>query len=473
MLTQIYDQLKGEGFCLLRLCEDLRDFIQLGRKRKTYLYETQRFLDYIINSLTAVEKYVRNIIGEPPEEKLIKAKLRDFGEIKKALSWLYVLTKEAIDSDSLSIPFSLATFTNQTGRKLLQSKDVSFVVLGGSALMYYKYNLKKLRDLTSDLSARIPGYPILDENVGILTFPYCAAREVLVNCNLFHEMGHYIYEKTNLEKELRSELLGKFSQFFLRRKIEEKVQEPLLAWRAGKNYVSSLMLRWADEIFADVLAIRVLGPAFHFALREIEQIIPTGLGSDFSETHPADDYRFRIHATWLINDEWEDFLKNKDNLPEFFEELEKCKDYKIDRFSVGCRAPSYLEAIEAELNKWMLGQFDEMVGKIEEGVSKILGSNFEKPVYDFMENNALVTSYLEHGVVPSTLYKDEIKRHPHPITVLNSGYFFYLKGMTPLLERVITNLNSIDKRITYEKLLNSWLGKAIEDWQILLKEKKL
>jgi len=472
-LIQICDQLKAEGFCLLRLCADLTEFIRLGRTRKTYLDETQRFLDYIIDSLKAVDKFVRNVIKEPPEEQVIKAKLRDFGEIEKALSWLYVLSKEAIDSDSLSIPFSLATFLNHTGRELLRSKDVSFVVLGGSTLMYYKYNLKKLRDLTNDLSARIPGYPVLDENVGILTFPYCAAREVLVNCNLFHEMGHCIYEKRNLEKDLRSELLGKFSQFFLGGKIEQKVQEPLLAWRAGKNYVSTLMLRWADEIFADVFAIKVLGPAFHFALREIEQIIPTGLGSDFSETHPADDYRFRIHAKWLVQDEWEDILKDKDNLPEFFEELEKCKDYTIDRFTVGCRPPSYLEAIGGELHKWMLTQFDGMVQKIEENVSEMLTNNFEKPVYDFIKNHESVTSYLEHGVVPSTFYKDGIKRHPHPITVLNCGYFFYLKGMTPLLKRVITNLNSIDKRIMCGKRLNSWLGKAIEDWQILLKEGKL
>ena len=466
-MREITDQLIGEGFCIVRLCADLTEFVQLGRTRKTYLYETQQFLDHIKDSLSAVERFVRSIIENPPKGKPAKAKLRDLGEIEKALSWLYVLTKEAIGSDSLSIPFSLATFLNHTGRKLLRSNDVSFVVLGGSALMYYKYNLKKLRDLTTYLSARIPGYPVLDEDVGILTFPYCAAREVLVNCNLFHEMGHCIYEKTNLEKDLRSELLGKFSQFFLHENITKKVQEPLLAWRAGKNYVCTLMLRWADEIFADMFAIRVLGPAFHFALREIEQIIPTDLGSSFSETHPADDYRFQIHAEWLLEEgEWGDILKEE--LPEFFKELEKYKGYKIDLFSVGCRPPSYLETIEGELHRWMLRQFNAMIGKIAQGVSQMLGSNFEKPIHDFTKNHKLVTSYLGHGVVPSTLYEDEKKCHPHPITVLNSGYFFYLKGMAPLLERIITNLDSIDKRIICQKRFNSWLGKAIDDWQVML-----
>ena len=468
-MTELSAQVESEAFCLLRVCGDLTEFIQSGRAKKTYLYETEGLLDHILKSLKAIERFVRNVIEQPPESELIMSKLRDFGEIKKVLSWLYILAKEALDSDSLSIPFSLATFLNHIVGELVKPKKASLVVLSGSNLMYYKYNLKAMRDLTRYLSSRIKDYPELGEDIGILMFPYCAAQEVLVNCNLFHEMGHYIYETTRLEETFRNTLVNNLAQFFTDPEIMKKVEAPLLAWRSLLNYVLTLMLRWSDEIFADIFVIRVLGPAFHLAYREIEHIIPTTLGSNFSETHPADDYRFQVHAKWLISDGWSEILR--DNLPELFEELEKCKDYKIGRFSVGCRAPSHFEAVEGELHKWMLAEFNGMVNKIEDEVSAKLGGGFKEPVEDFRRNRKLVASYLEHGVVPSTIYEDKIKRYPYPVTVLNCGFFFYLKGMTQLLERVKTNLNRIDKRIICEKRLNSWLGKAIEDWQILKKGK--
>jgi len=101
----------------------------------------------------------------------------------------------------------------------------------------------------------------------------------------------------------------------------------------------------------------------------------------------------------------------------------------------------------------------------------------EKPIDDFAANDVLVTSLLEHGIVPSTVYdeKTEEKRHPKPTTVLNSGFFFYLSGMKELLSRVEVKDDSDDvkKRLTCEKRLNEWLGKAIDDWQILKSEGKV
>jgi len=131
VLTQFGGKVKGEAFCLLRLCGDLTEFIRSGRTKKTYLYETEGLLDHILQSLAAVETFVRKAIEEPPEDELIRSKLRDFGEIRKGLSWLYILAKEAIDSDSLSIPFSLAIFLNHTAGGRLKPKKPSLVVLSG------------------------------------------------------------------------------------------------------------------------------------------------------------------------------------------------------------------------------------------------------------------------------------------------------------------------------------------------------
>jgi len=472
-LPNLENQVKSEGFCLLRLCEDLREFIRSGQARKTYLYETKGFLEHIKTSLTAIEDFVREVINNPPIAPLIKLKLRDLGEIKKGLSWLYMLTKQTIDADSLSIPFSLTTFLNYMANNLQKTKPVSLVVIGSLDLMYYKYDLKRLRDLTRYLETRIKDYPKLSEDIGILMFPYCAAQEVLVNCILFHEMGHYVYENTKLENSFLNDIEKDLLEFTKNTQIITKLDRPLLAWKPLLNYVRHLILNWADEIFADIFAIRTLGPAFHLACLEMEQILPTNIkrSKAFSITHPADDFRFKAHAKWLSDGEWDDTIKER--MPSVFERLQECKKLDIKNFTINCIPPlEEKKDLEDELHKWMLREFEKTIVRIEEELSAKL-KDFENPFSDFNKYNSLVGVCLEHGIVPSTVYDNKQKHHPSPTTILNSGFFFYLGGMDALLEKVENNDSDIDKRMNYEKRLNQWLAKAIEDWQILLEEGKL
>jgi len=305
-------------------------------------------------------------------------------------------------------------------------------------------------------------------------FPYCAACQILINCNLWHEMGHFIYERTGLEQELDDQLRKKVLTFFRGNQIPEEVKgAPLLAWHPLLNYVRNLMLAWANETFADVFAVRVLGPAFHLAYEEIEQVIPRTEKTSFSETHPADDFRFRIHAKWLSEDGWDEVLKER--VPVVFEELERCKALRIEKFSVGCAPPLYFDGIRDKLHKWMLEEFDKMVGKIENTVANKLDRNFEGPLADYAKNCDLVRSCLEHAVVPSTVC-DEGKefRYPDPRTMLNVGFFFYRSGMESLLRNVknIKRERRMEIRLRYERRLNEWLGKAIDDWQLLRQKGK-
>ncbi|OHB59664.1 MAG: hypothetical protein A2173_06375 [Planctomycetes bacterium RBG_13_44_8b] len=205
-MLDLSPQVQNEGFCLLRLCKDLREFILSGKTRKTYLLETKRFLKYITKSLEAIDSFVRQAVKQEIDPPLLKSKLREFDSIKKVLAGLYVLTEEAVDADTLSIPYSLTIFLNHTAKIIEKPKKVALVVIGSSDLMYYKYNLKRLRKLSTDLSIVIKDYPPLPEDIGVLKFPYCAAQEVLANCVLFHEMGHYIYENTKLEQDFFSDI---------------------------------------------------------------------------------------------------------------------------------------------------------------------------------------------------------------------------------------------------------------------------
>jgi len=355
-----------------------------------------------------------------------------------------------------------------------QQENVSLVVLGSSNLMYYKFNLKPLRDLTHYLATRIKDYPIFPVETGILMFPYCSAQEVLVNCILFHEMGHYIYERTGLREQFNENIEISLSEFVKTTKLMSELKAPLLAGKPLLNYVQHLILNWADEIFADIFAIRLLGPAYHLAYLEMEQILPVDIERNrkFSRTHPADDFRFKIHWKWLSFD-WAEIIKQR--TPSVFQHLKNCGNLNIEKkdFKIGCKPPlERNDKLEEKLHSWMLDEFKKMVSLIETKVSSKF-DGFEKPIDDFAKNDALVTTFLKHGVVPSTVYDNGKKSHPSPTTLLNSGFFFYLSGMEPLLKKVKSEECYISKRIKYGHRLNQWLGKAIEDWQILPQKDRL
>ncbi|MEN6385982.1 MAG: hypothetical protein ABFD79_12405 [Phycisphaerales bacterium] len=465
-------QIQNEGFSLLRLCADLEDFLINGRSKNTYLKETDEFLNYIKSSLAAVNNHIRKMIASDIKDELIKSKLRELGEIRKVISWLYIFTKQTIDSDSLSIPFSLATFINSLTRKLQNSEEVSLVVLSTGNLNYYKLHLLDFRNLADSLSTCIENYPLLKKDLGILMFPYCAVREVLMNCSLFHEMGHYFYENSKIGIKIAARIENDFFNFINKTQMVAKLNLPLVTGKDLLVYVCQLLRTWADEIFADIFAIRILGPAFHLAYLEIEQLLPINIGENrsFSNTHPADYFRFNMHAKWLNEGGWDNILE--EHVPEVYEKLKECRKLQINHkdFRISCKPPleNNLD-LEKELHEWMLEEFEEVIIEIEKQIHELF-TNFEKPFDDFVNNDKLVREYLTHGVIPSTVYNDNGEKFtPCPTTILNSGFFFYLNEMQRLLRMIVTKkeINEIDKRMHWEKRLNEWLGKAIEDWQIL------
>lgn len=471
-------RIESEGFSILKLCHDVKNFVDSGRMGRTYLRETEEFLDYIVNSMDAVASSVRYDLEGHISDELVEAKLRDFGEIKKALVWVYAFAKQTIDADSLSIPFSLATFVNHVAEQIQKPSDAKIVVLGSPDLMYYKWNLGELRDLSANISERIKDFPILPNEIGLLLFPYCAAREVLVNCDLFHEMGHYIYETTDLKTEVHSDIVTCLVKF-IKVQLMENIKTSRFVARELYNYVRDLLLRWVEEIFADILAIRVLGPAFHFAYLELQQVLPVAIASDadvgtendFTATHPADNFRFKLHAKWLRKCGWcEEVEKYASEVQAY---LEKCEKLEINAFEINCHLPiPELSGQKDLIHKWMLNQVERLVETVEACVSKKL-ENVCEPFYDYKRSAAGVMTCLEHGVVPSTVYLEGGKIYPNPTTLLNAGFFFFLGGMQGLIERTKSEANPIDRRLHYEKRLNEWLAKAIDDWQILRMEDKL
>lgn len=472
--SKTVEQIHREAYCLTRLCRELRGQVTSAKMNLTYLRETIEFLNYVSSALRSIEGFLAKAVRADLPPEVTRARLRDCIELKKSIGWLYTITKNTIDSDSLSIPFPLATYLNHLARRLVP--DASLVVLTVPNLNFYQLNLCDLRLHAKSVAQRVPGYPELPQSLGILMFPYCAAKDLLVNCILLHEMGHYIYDTTELSSQIQ-EMFSRQWKLYVsdeqRAKRFSTIREPLLFWASLHNHARDRILIWSNEIFADLFAIRLLGAAYHLAYLEMEQVLPsTGKrGRVFSHTHPADDFRFKLHANWLEKGGWIQELRER--TPSVFDALAACKDLDVDTHTFTIDTPVPIPPdktdLRADLYDWMLGTLWNLIPLIEKAVSeKSMG--IPEPIDDFRAHDTAVADLLAHGVVPSTVFHKSGKRsYPAPTTILNSGFFFYLTRIDILLDKVEAEDTRFERRLKYESRLNEWLSKAIEDWHILTK----
>ncbi|MBN1766041.1 MAG: hypothetical protein JW860_12335 [Sedimentisphaerales bacterium] len=479
-------ELKIEGLSLLRLIQDLKQLINLTRSKRKYLIETGEFLKHINDSLDAIDRHVRKILSSKKkiDTELIRAKNRGFGDITLFISIYYIFIKEAIDADTLSIPFSLTTYLNHLVKKIFN--DTKLVFLSSFELNYFQRSVQDIKRLTGILKKYMANYPAFPEGIGILKFPYSMSGKILINSILFHEIGHYVFERSDYSRDYILRIQDAFKDF-LKNELVNDIKAELYIVPLFKC-LRDILLSWINEVYSDIFAVRIAGPSYFFAAVEVLQILPdvsqknkefnqthpadvSQKNKEFNQTHPAIDYRFRQMAKWLDKDGWFNVLQKRTETQ--YDMLNQCKNLTPDSFTVTCGIPlrAFAESKEGEIEKrikqWLLKYLDEILTDIEKKVDESV-LKIDVPFDDYHKFGNLVEKYLEHAVVPSTIYNDEGKPiYPSPITLINTGYFFYLSGMDKLLHRMSKKPGNIDIQLHFEKRLNDWIAKGIEDWQIM------
>ena len=100
------------------------------------------------------------------------------------------------------------------------------------------------------LQSNING-PKLEQRLGFLGLPFSQSRTLFNNCLLYHEAGHFIAEETTVFfTVIRNYVDGELEPYF----------------RDHEEYTSlagDIILVWMEELFADLVAVKLLGPALH------------------------------------------------------------------------------------------------------------------------------------------------------------------------------------------------------------------
>ena len=260
---------------------------------------------------------------------------------KSYLPFLEAVPEEFVPSDVLR---SLTNFITMTSKKLGISTDFELrffpAWISNYGLQGYINFVQTLlkgfpTHLYSDPLKDIPTSP---EWFIFITYPRMRPRDILLHPNMIHELGHFVYHelaekpttpplkfdiklhKGSFEK-LLSTIKGNLPR--LPKDQEMKLSEKL------HTDCSRIVRNWLMEVFADLFAIRVIGPAYLFAFVELSTLVD--VMDKYGDKHPSSTLRLRYLLEELRDLNYFTFKKKDSslgNLSKFFSDWYKSIETK-------------------------------------------------------------------------------------------------------------------------------------------------
>ncbi|MGD0300646.1 MAG: hypothetical protein ABSE86_26475, partial [Bryobacteraceae bacterium] len=314
--------------------------------------------------------------------------------------------KPVADAHTLNIPAPLIDLaTHQLGQ--VDGMDgAKVVILLTPELMYFQRPHTDIKNIARLVEGFVPeaSFP---SKLGFVELPYSQGPSFFTNLALYHEIGHFVYEELSSSSpphqgisHLRSSIGTSLRQ------VTTTTSPQAFAVQVG------ILESWTQEIFCDLFALRLLGPAFSFSLLEILSLL--GLLRDrdyivFSPTHPASACRLSEHLDLLTKEGWmaaiSDVGASAKNLLEH----------------ISGRPASQYEMYFDDQHpgpRWLVDAFIAVLPIIRELVKDITGSAAAH-VGRFTQWRGPIQAALAEGIVPSVKVDGAV---PDPISIINASF---------------------------------------------------
>lgn len=428
-----------------------------------YVKASDEFFQYIRELGERTKDYLCQFPKNLPANDVLRTMYRQkLKVLRDAWRELHAFLKPATDADTLNTPFSLLGALYDKFHRIAGFDKIEFTVFHLDEVNYLQVMASWFSQLTQKLSYQIPGAPSFPRHLGLIGIPYSQSSAVFLNALIPHEMGHFVYQQRDtssillpdVHTSLDSELHG----------VSISPNDRL--WCVDK------LSSWAEEIFCDLFALWMVGPAYAFAYIEIFDLanIPAlaAIPSvpkrhlEFHTYHPPDAFRLSQHIRSLRQLGW-------------WHEVAGFKSHYIDVLSFVESIPStdYTFASERpHLADLSVRAFSRLLPRVEAANNSII-HGLEAGAMNYARWAKSVEDYLHAGVVPSTILKartsesDKPKfEHPDPISVLNVAYKIHLESIEVLLKQVGTP-SSVSARSDWASRLELWASKAFEDHALL------
>lgn len=435
---------------LHRLVAFICQFCEEQETSHTYLEATTKFFAYVKQLGAETLTYLQTLADKAGKSTRIKEYRQKLVAIKHCWCEIHAFVKPAADAHTLKIPVPLLQLLQKRLQQLSGLSKASIVILLSPELNYFQHRHGDIRELTSRLQKLFATRPLPDA-LGFIAIPYSQATSIFTNMLICHELGHFAFEEL-----ARGAHLSPHIDLALKKTVKSFDKAP----EAKKSWCRRQLTDWAEEIYCDLFALRLIGPAYSFASMELFSLL--GLLDDkgsceFNRSHPADAYRFREHLLELKSQGWWAAVRPlKAEHIQLIEHLGGLPDSKYSFFD----APALVKAFLL-LRK----RIRDLVGQ------SIVAAGSD--LREFRKWNGKIGEYLSYGIVPSTIALNRRFHFPSPVAVMNAAFTFYLQG----LGRLIRNTSGhIPERVADRGRLSGrvemWTMKALEDYRLLRGEVK-
>jgi hypothetical protein len=428
-----------------------------------YVKASDEFFEYIRELGKKTKQYLCDFPKNLPTNDVLRSMYRQkLKVLRDAWRELHAFLKPATDADTLNTPFSLLGALYHKFHGIAGFENVEFTVFHLDEVNYLQVMASWFRQLTQKLAYQIPGAPSFPTHLGLIGIPYSQSSAIFLNALIPHEMGHFVYQQLGKSNALLPDIHASLSA---------ELGGTLISPNDRRWCVDKLS-SWAEEIFCDLFAVWMVGPAYVFAYTEIFDLanIPAValLSSapkrhlEFHAHHPADACRLSEHAKSLKELGWLPLIAS-------------FKTHYIDVLShvASIAQTDYnFTSDRPALEKLTVAAFFRLLHSVEDANRSVVQA-LQAGASDYARYAKSVEDYLHSGVVPSTVLKPiQVNpaqpefEHPDPISVLNVAYKIHLESIDMLLSQV-GKLDSVDARSEWTTRLEHWTSKAFEDYALV------
>src|ERR1700691_6303692 len=457
---------------LHRFVDFIGEYCRQQKRSQTYVGSAAVFFQYVEQLAAGIHDELRREIERAtrgtPRLSTLRRNMRTY---RGYLRLLHALIKPAADAHSLTIPGPLVDLASQQLQKVDGMTGSRLLILLTTEFIYFQRPHTDVKGQARKVEEFIPGASF-PPKLGFIEIPYSQGPSFFTNLAIYHEIGHFVYEELSNRNPphagFRSLALVKdrcLKGTFNRRSLVHTGTHNAI--RAGRNrqalaLAERMLENWTQEIFCDLFALRLIEPAFSFALIEMIGMLgvsPTQL-LRFDPDHPAPACRFAQHVKLLQDDSWwseiqglqaeqRQFLQESASIPT------RRYQFFVDENHRGPRR--LLDAFVTDLTP-----------AIRELVCQ-LTSRAASSVERFRRTRSDIHGSFRAGDVPLTDTSDR----RDPVCIINAAFCFYLTAVPDVIKRFerAGNENNVTVHCEWKDRVEMWTMKGIEDSQVMQRYK--
>jgi len=447
------EDLIHEATLLYSFVRFIHSHCESQRNSRSYVTDSAEFFNYVSQSAQQTFEYIHSAVDATDPERIQHNKKRLL-TLKHYWATVHALLKPATDAHTLTVPAPLLQLAVDLVKQISEFSSPKVILLLTPELMYFQQHTKLLRDVSSQLQSTVPRIAFPPE-MGLVRLPFSQGPRLFTNLVIFHEIGHFIFEELTSQIK-HSSRYGMFVNA-LETSIHKLAISSTVIGISEQLYLKNLYLKWADEVFSDLFATRLIGPAYSFAFLEFTSLLHIDIdvaATCFTQSHPAPAYRLRRQLEQLDGDGYRpDHPLMKNSYAKRITEISAVDtaDYRIELEGMR-RAPEIIQEfclLEPQIDRFVKDLTDSLRSSPEE----------------YTRIAQQVTEHLSNGIVPSTTAVSERPDRSTQVALLNCAFNFYLTDMkrlgdlanSPNTERVV------ESKEFWLQRTEMWTLKAIQD----------